>query len=95
MLHQVVILEKNNNVHISWFILTVLRCNALSHPNNGFVICKNGIAVGSVCSYSCIDGYALSKEVLRECKSDEQWSGEEASCRGMSYSQACHIHRHN
>lgn len=88
MLHQVVILREINNVHISLFISTVLRCSALLHPNNGHVTCDNGKAVGSVCRYYCMNGYDLSTDVLRVCRSNEQWSGEEASCKGMPYSQA-------
>lgn len=85
---------RNNHVHISLFILIVVRCSALSHPSNGYVICNNGLAVGSVCSYNCIDGYGLNTEMFRECRRNDQdgelpgqWSGEEAYCEGMTHSQ--------
>ncbi|XP_041479272.1 sushi, von Willebrand factor type A, EGF and pentraxin domain-containing protein 1-like [Lytechinus variegatus] len=73
--------QANCQVHIN---VNVLRCPTLSHPANGFIICSNGVSVGSECKYYCSTGYALNFEATRECNEYEEWTFEEPACNQIS-----------
>ncbi|CAK8690686.1 unnamed protein product [Clavelina lepadiformis] len=51
------------------------------YPNNGGVICTNENKVGSICSFSCEDGFELSGENNILCKNeDHQWTDIKPKC---------------
>ncbi|XP_065903512.1 uncharacterized protein [Dysidea avara] len=62
-----------------------IRCDILSTPSNGGMLCSSGrVGVGyegDTCNFTCNTGYELTGSNTRTCQSDQSWSGSETSCK--------------
>ena len=54
-------------------------CEDLVPPANGSVEIT-GLSVGSVATYSCMEGLELNSTAVRTCLDDGSWSGTEPAC---------------
>jgi len=63
-------------------ILVDIRCDILSTPSNGGMLCSSGrVGVGyegDTCSFTCNNGYGSDS---RTCLSNGSWSGSETICK--------------
>jgi len=71
-------------------MFTDIRCDILSTPSNGRMLCSSGrVGVGyegDTCSFTCNTGYELPVSGNRTCRSNGSWSGSDTVCRkGKSY----------
>ena len=71
----------------------VVNCGQLQAPTNG-IVRVSGSTEGSTATYSCISGYSLVGNILRQCQSNGEWSGTQPFCERDSklYSYRYHIH---
>ncbi len=46
----------------------------------GQVTCTGASVTGTSCTYTCDEGFYLEGNMIRTCKSDSSWSGENPSC---------------
>ncbi|XP_078489752.1 uncharacterized protein LOC101242629 isoform X1 [Ciona intestinalis] len=59
----------------------VTTCKAIHIPENAkSVACTKYKAYGSVCTYTCLEGYKLRGSVCRRCQSNGYWSGFDSQC---------------
>lgn len=70
----VIVYHKNE-----FFIFAAVECEQLEDPDNGNVV-LSGTTLGSLATYSCIEGYELNGEEQRTCQMDRTWSGVEPTC---------------
>ncbi len=56
-----------------------IECVKLSNPLNGLVIME-GIAFGSIATYSCEEGFNVNGQARRICESDGNWSDRAPTC---------------
>ena len=59
----------------------VVDCGSPSLPANGQVQTKSGTTFGSIATYTCDTGYALSNSSSRTCGASGKWSPSEPSCQ--------------
>lgn len=52
---------------------------------NGNLECSNGSDIYSVCTYQCLDGYALVGSAVLVCEDEGEWDQSEPSCEGKFY----------
>ena len=69
-------------------IIVDIRCDNLSSPANGMMLCSSGrVGVGyegDTCSFTCNTSYELTGSDTRTCQSNGNWSGSDVTCiRGM------------
>ena len=63
-------------------------CDELKAPKHGNVSCTNSSNAGSVCTFSCDEGYELTEgTTTRTCEESTaskkyDWSGSKAKCEG-------------
>lgn len=64
----------------------LVRCRPLKAPQNGGVDCTDGDQFGSICDYSCNEGYRFSdpEQTSRLCTVDHVWSGNQAYCEEIT-----------
>ena len=68
---------------ISYSSLEIIMCPPLVDIQSGSVSFNN-TSEGSLATYECLMGYEISSgDMVRECQSDEKWSGEEPTCSRM------------
>ena len=58
----------------------VVDCGALSAPENGLLVI-NDTTLGSLVTYSCIEGYNLIGDGMRTCLDNGSWSGQDPVCQ--------------
>ena len=67
-----------------FFRTAVYTCPALTVPSNGikFRCPENTTSYnGTVCQFSCNDGYIGSGSQARRCQHDGTWSGQDLTCQ--------------
>lgn len=65
------------------FFFTEITCDVGLTPfNGGSESCDRSNNFGSVCSYTCNEGYDLKGASQRECEENGDWSEERPSCDG-------------
>ena len=68
---------------ISYSSVEIIMCPPLADIQSGSVSFNN-TSEGSLATYECLMGYKISSgDMVRECQSDEKWSGEEPTCSRM------------
>ena len=70
------------------FFPVTVTCPALPSPSNGEKQGCTGIATedyGTVCRFSCNQGYDASGSEVRTCQENGEWSGELFSCQKGTY----------
>ena len=79
-------------MEMSFFVLffrpAVYTCSALPEPSSGikFGCPENPIVYnGTVCQFSCNDGYIGSGSQARRCQHNGTWSGEDFTCQCRYY----------
>ncbi|XP_027724283.1 E-selectin isoform X1 [Vombatus ursinus] len=64
-----------------------VKCNAPSQPHNGFVKCVHPLTgdftYGSVCSFSCEEGFAPQGSSQVECTAQGQWTQQFPTCEAI------------
>ena len=63
-----------------------ITCPLPNGPENGIIDCDR-LTVGGVCIFSCNTNYRLTGPVIRRCKDDEDWTGNETTCIGTCICQ--------
>ena len=64
-------------------ICIVKQCDALSNPDNGFVVpAGTSINVGGTATYTCNDGYEISGSDALTCELNGEWLGSLPTCEG-------------
>ena len=61
----------------------VVLCDELQAPTNG-IVRVSGSTEGSTATYSCISGYSLVGNILRQCQNNGEWSGTQPFCERNS-----------
>ncbi|XP_077971175.1 sushi, von Willebrand factor type A, EGF and pentraxin domain-containing protein 1-like isoform X2 [Styela clava] len=59
-------------------------CAKLKNPANGEVECTKGNSYQSSCTFTCEEGYELSEKVVRTCKANHLWTGNEVTCNRIT-----------
>ena len=59
---------------------TQASCGLLPSPRHGSVLCSDGGTFGSVCTFTCDQGYSLVGSEERACEADHAWSGSQPYC---------------
>ncbi len=68
---------------MSYILLTVVTCPALTDPGNGGVtLSPNNNNYLTVATYTCTTGYVLtpSDGGMRTCEAEGQWTGDAPTC---------------
>ena len=71
-----------------FFRTAVYTCPALTVPSNGIKLgCPENATMynGTVCQFSCNDGYIGSGSQARRCQLNGTWSGQDFTCQSMYY----------
>ena len=71
------------------FVVNDINCDPLTGPDNGQVDTSNGTIVGSIATYTCDTGYALSGSQSRICGADGNWTSTVPMCKGKP---SCNLH---
>ncbi|XP_038054999.1 sushi, von Willebrand factor type A, EGF and pentraxin domain-containing protein 1-like [Patiria miniata] len=71
------------------FTLTEVQCVALSKPSNGLISCQNQEAgnlnvYGTICRFTCSNGYNPAGSRERVCTASGEWSGDDFTCRSIT-----------
>ncbi|XP_038057864.1 sushi, von Willebrand factor type A, EGF and pentraxin domain-containing protein 1-like isoform X2 [Patiria miniata] len=66
-----------------------VQCAALSKPSNGLISCQNQEAgnlnvYGTICRFTCINGYNPAGSRERACTASGEWSGDDFTCRPIT-----------
>lgn len=61
----------------------LVNCPVLQNPTNGYQLGTCDTTYGSICHFTCDDGYELVDPLndVRSCKSNGQWTGKSAACQ--------------
>lgn len=74
------------------FNYLVVHCPELKPPENGYFVqnvCNNYF--NAACGIRCKAGFDLVGSSIRLCQPNGQWSGSEATCRGMDVCLKSHF----
>ena len=70
-------------MQLLYFSLVAVDCGPLANPNNG-AVSLSGTTFMNIATYSCSAGHSLvNGDEIRECQSDETWSGTQPLCQGI------------
>lgn len=62
------------------------QCKALSGPESGYMDCiptaPGSFQTGSICEFSCREGFVLTGPTRLHCGRTGEWDGEEPACEG-------------
>ncbi len=58
-----------------------LECPIVSSPENGTVSCPQPATTGTVCTYTCDDGFDLVGRAIRVCLPSSKWTGSTPYCQ--------------
>ncbi len=72
----------------TYVICVGVDCGPLTPLVNGHIVIDETI-LGSIVTYSCIEGYILSDDGNRICQSNGQWSGFEPVCEALEGNGDC------
>ncbi|KAM9444545.1 E-selectin isoform 2-T2 [Clarias gariepinus] len=63
---------------------TAVQCPALQTPQNGSVSCTDEtLSTGSICSFTCDEGFSLEGALSIECTGSGEWSTDIPSCTAV------------
>ena len=74
--------QNMNYTAISILLKSLELCSELTDPDNGKVN-LTGLTNGSTATYTCDNGYKLSRNQTRTCLNTGVWSGQKPICFGM------------
>ncbi|XP_045694688.1 E-selectin [Phyllostomus hastatus] len=68
-------------------VCAALQCKALSGPESGYVDCipsaSGSLQTGSICEFSCQEGFVLTGPTRLHCGRTGEWDGEEPTCEAV------------
>ena len=67
---------------ILYFLLTGIKCEEITAPENSEMECTEDFVMSSRCSITCDEGFELAGDDVRTCQSDKEWDNDAPLCIG-------------